>query len=303
MSRHSDAVKGRMMLAGLSLAWGLSWPAMRFALVDIPPFAMRAISAAIGAGAVFALARLAGRRVRMLPLRAWPDVMVISLFNIVIFSMCITFAQLLASTGRVAVLTYTMPIWASLLARVALGERLTAARTIALLLCAVGMVVLIAPLAASGVPAGLLLALAAAVSWAIGTVYLKWRRIALDPIALAVWQFTVSAVVIGCFVPVFEASFRFSQVRTPALAGLLFSGLFGSGAAYFLWFSVIRLMPVATASLGALAAPVIGVVSSAILLREIPTVPDIVGFVLIFSASACVLLQPGAPTRRQPEHT
>jgi threonine/homoserine efflux transporter RhtA len=45
-----------------------------------------------------------------------------------------------------------------------------------------------------------------------------------------------------------------------------------------------------TASLGVLSAPVIGVVATAVLLGEIPTVPDIVGYVLIFAASVCVLL-------------
>jgi len=49
-----------------------------------------------------------------------------------------------------------------------------------------------------------------------------------------------------------------------------------------------------TASLGVLSAPVIGVVSTAIVLGERPTVPDLVGFVLIFAASVCVLL----PARR-----
>ena len=45
-----------------------------------------------------------------------------------------------------------------------------------------------------------------------------------------------------------------------------------------------------TASLGVLSAPVIGVVSTALLLGELPTRADIVGYVLIFAASVCVLL-------------
>ena len=48
-----------------------------------------------------------------------------------------------------------------------------------------------------------------------------------------------------------------------------------------------------TASLGILAAPVIGVISSALVLGERPTAPDVIGFVLIFAAAACVLV----PTR------
>jgi len=48
--------------------------------------------------------------------------------------------------------------------------------------------------------------------------------------------------------------------------------------------------PAVTASLGVLAVPVIGIVASFLILGEIPTAPDMVGFALIFVASACVLL-------------
>jgi len=45
-----------------------------------------------------------------------------------------------------------------------------------------------------------------------------------------------------------------------------------------------------TASLGILSVPAVGVISTAALLGEWPTLPDVIGFALIFAASACVLL-------------
>jgi drug/metabolite transporter (DMT)-like permease len=77
---------------------------------------------------------------------------------------------------------------------------------------------------------------------------------------------------------------------------VVFSGIIGSGVAYFMWFEIVRRLPAMTASLGVLSVPVVGVVSSVLLLGEQPTVPDIIGFVLIFAAAACVLLAPNAPT-------
>ena len=291
------------MLVGLCLAWGLTWPAMRIALIDIPPFTMRAMSACIGAVTIMLLARLAGRPVKFPPRSSWIDILIISIFNIVLFSLCATFAQLMAFTGRVAILVYTMPIWASLLSFVVLGERLNKVRGLALLLCIVGMVVLIYPLATHGLPLGLLLALGSALSWALGTVYLKWRRVSIDAFTLAAWQLMVACILISMFVLFMDGGFRWSSIGHYSLAGLLFSGFFGSGVAYYLWFSIIQLLPATTASLGALSSPVIGIVSSAILLSEVPTIPDIVGYALIFAASVCVLMQPNAPTKVQPEHT
>ena len=93
--------------------------------------------------------------------------------------------------------------------------------------------------------------------------------------------------------PFFEGTLHLTQAHAPALSATIFAGLVGSGLAYFLWFGIVGRVPAMTASLGVLSAPVIGVVSTAILLGEIPTVPDIIGYVLIFAASVCVLL----PTR------
>ena len=288
----SDPVKARLLLVALCLAWGLTWPAMRIALIDLPPFTMRASSSLIGAVCLIVLARLAGRPVYVPPRAAWFDICLITLLNIIIFGLCTAFAQMMAFTGRVAIVVYTMPIWASLLARVFLHELLTPARMLALLLCCVGMAVLIYPLAMAGDPHGLLLALVAAISWACGTIYLKWRRIDIDPFTLAAWQLVLASISMIVFIPFFESSFRIWHAGWWSLSGVMFSGLFGSGIAYFIWFHIMRLIPATTASLGALASPVIGVVSSIFLLGEVPTAWDIAGFSLIFLASVCALLQP-----------
>jgi drug/metabolite transporter (DMT)-like permease len=88
------------------------------------------------------------------------------------------------------------------------------------------------------------------------------------------------------------------DLRRADLEGLLATALVGvvsGGFAYGLWFTIVREMPAATATLGVLSVPVIGVVASMIILGERPSVADIVGFALIFAASARVLLSPRSP--------
>ena len=282
------------MLVLLSFAWGLTWPAMKIALSDIPPFSMRSASLAVGTLALYVLGRLQGNDLRVKRRFDWVHVFIISLFNIVLFSMCTVFAQLHATTGRVAMLVYTMPIWASLMARFILGERFTAAGTLALGLCCVGMAILIYPLASHGVPIGIVLALGGAIGWAAGTIYMKWSDLAIDPVALALWQGVIGFFILGACIPLFQDKVHLFNARHEALVGLMISGLLGSGLAYFLWYNVVQLLPAMTASLGVLSAPVIGVISSMIILGERPTIPDVIGYVLIFLASACVMLQPQA---------
>jgi drug/metabolite transporter (DMT)-like permease len=73
---------------------------------------------------------------------------------------------------------------------------------------------------------------------------------------------------------------------------VVFSGVAGNALAYALWFSIVRRVSAVTASLGTLAIPVIGVLATVLILGERPTTADIIGFALIFAASACVVFAP-----------
>ena len=42
----------KLMLVALSVAWGLTWPAMRIALDEVPPFSMRVVTLAVVAGSM-----------------------------------------------------------------------------------------------------------------------------------------------------------------------------------------------------------------------------------------------------------
>ena len=184
----SDAAKARLLLIVLCIGWGTTWVTMRIALEQIPPFSMRVATLSLGAIVLISFARFQGRTLAIAHRRTWVHICMASLFNIVAFSVFTPFAQLSAETSRVAIMVYTMPIWAAMLALPILGERLTPTRIAALALCVAGMTILIAPLAGLGIPVGILLALAAAMSWAAGTVYLKWARLEGDPMAITIWQ-------------------------------------------------------------------------------------------------------------------
>jgi len=280
------------MLVGVSLAWGLTWPAMKIALNEIPPFSMRVGTCALAILTLFAFARLQHRDVRIRSTVAGVHLVVAGALNVAIFVLFTAFAQLATTTSRVTVLTYTMPIWAALFAHPILGERLNVTRGVSLLLCAVGLAVLTYPLIGTGDLIGLGLALTTAVSWAAGTVYLKWARIEADPIAISLWQLVVALVVTIAGLLLFEGSLHLWPVSQTALWALVFCALAGSAFAYLLWFEIVRRLPAMTASLGVLSVPVVGTLASVLMLGERPTISDIIGFVLILTAAACVLLTP-----------
>lgn len=282
------------MLVAVSLAWGLSWPAMKIALNGIPPFSMRAGTSGLATVTLLTLALMQRRNIRVHSGLAWAHLAIAGCLNIACFTLFTAFAQLATATSRVAILTYTMPIWAALLAYPILGERLNLSRGISLLLCIIGLTVLAYPLIGSSDLIGLVLALATAVSWAAGTVYLKWARIDADPMAVVVWQLVIGLLVTLAGALIFEGSLHLWPAAPRALWALTFSGLVGSAFAYLLWFEIVRRLPATTASLGVLSVPVIGIVASVLVLGERPTTADIVGSAFILVAAAGVLLAPNA---------
>ena len=283
------------MLVVLCLIWGVSWPLIKVALNDIPPLSMRTATAAVGALTLYLACRIQGRSLRVPTAKAWAHIVVASLLNIVAFIVLGSFAQLTAATSRVTILAYTMPIWAVLLAWPLLGERPTRMQTVALGLCGAGLAILVYPLTATTIPPGIWLALITGVCWAAGTVYLRWARIQADPMGVASWQVTIAFLVVAACLFIFEGGPHYAGASALAWFCTIFVGVFANGVAYGLWFAIVRRLPAATASLGVLGSPVIGVAASMLILGERPTAADFVGFALIFAASACVVLMRPAP--------
>jgi drug/metabolite transporter (DMT)-like permease len=279
----------RVMLVILCFVWGVTWPVMRIALSEIPPFTMRTSSALCGGLVLFAVCFIKRRSLRLPGVKGCIHVVIASLLNVVSFSVFASFAQLGTATSRVAILAYTMPIWTVVLAWIFFREKPSGLQSIAVGLCIAGLAVLIYPLTTAGIPLGILLALATGVSWAGGTIYLNWARIQADPMAVATWQVAVAILVTGACMLIFDGGPDFHAAHADGLLATVFSGVVGTGAAYGLWFSIIRRLPALTAGLGVLGSPVVGVISSVLLLGERPTATDAIGFALILAASACVL--------------
>lgn len=294
----SNATIAKLLLVALSFCWGLSWSAMRIALDEVSPWSMRLIGYSIGAVTLLTLLKAQGRSLAIPFGRHWLHIFIAALFIVVSFGIAATFAQLLANTSRVIIVNYSMPVWSSLMAFFILHERINMRAAIGLALCVAGLSALVIPVLETSMqePVGLLLALVCAWGWAGGTVYMKWARIKGDLLAITFWQVVVGVVVFGTCYLVFVGPPTYQPLQWRTWGGLLFNGVLGTGIAYFIWFNIIGRLSTAMASLGSLANPVVGVIGAAILLGDRPTIPDMIGFALIFGAAACVLI----PQRDKP---
>ena len=227
--------------------------------------------------------------------------MVAGLLNVAGFQVLSGFAQLSGATSRAIIITYSMPIWTVVLSWLVLGERLNTIRWFAFGLCIAGIAILLWPLFTAGFPPFVFYSLGCALTWAIATVYIKWAKVTVEPLVNAAWQLLLGLVfiVIGSFA--FEGYPHLWPLQRDTILAILFVGLFGVGLAHFLWWSIVGRLPATTAALGSLLVPVIGIGATVIVLGERLTIPDMIGFAMIFAAAACVLLQPNARHDEMPE--
>jgi drug/metabolite transporter (DMT)-like permease len=298
--KQDVAATAKLLVVLLAFAWGFNWIAAAVALREISPWSLRFAGSGIGAATLFAAAILTGHNLRV-PRGEHVHVMVAGFLNVAAFQILSGFAQLSGATSRAIIITYSMPIWATVLSRFALGERLNAARWIAFVLCIAGLTILVWPLFADGLPVFVFYSLGCALCWAFATVYLKWVKATIEPLANAAWQLLFGFLFIAAGTFMFERDPHVWPLSGQTILAILFVGLFGVGLAHFLWWSIVGRLPTITASLGSLLVPVIGVSASVLLLGERLSAPDIAGFVLIFAAAACVLLQPDVKHTEMPE--
>ena len=293
----SVAGKAKLLVLFLALAWGLSWIAVAIGLRELSPWSLRFMGCGLGAATLFGAAILSRHSLRI-PRGEAKHIMVAGFCNVAMFQVLSSFAQMSGATSRAIIITYSMPIWATILGWLLLGERLDRIRGLAFALCVAGLAILVYPLFTGGFPSNVYYALACALGWAFATVYMKWVKATVEPLANAAWQllFGFMFIAVGTFV--FEGVPHIWPLQGQTILAILFIGFFGVGLAHFLWWAIVGRLPTATASIGALLVPVIGVSASALFLHERPSIPDMIGFVLIFVAAACVLLQPHS---RRPE--
>jgi drug/metabolite transporter (DMT)-like permease len=294
------AAGAKLLVLLLAFAWGFNWIGAAIALKEVPPWSLRFVGTGIGAVTLIAAALLSGRSLRV-PAGQIKHVLIAGFLNVAVFNICSAFAQLNGATSRAVIVTYSMPIWSTALAWLVLGDRLDSVRIFSLSLCIAGVTILVWPLFAAGLPLGVFFALGCAFAWTIATVYMKWAKVDIDPLANAAWQLVFGTILIGTGMLVFDGYPRVWPIATESVLAILYIGIFGVGLAHFLWWAIIGKLPTVTASIGSLLVPVVGVTASTVLLGERPTLTDVIGFVSIFAAAACVLLQPSAKHTEMPE--
>lgn len=269
VSRVRISPLGFVLLVIASVGWGLNFPIMKRLLAEWPPLSSRGLCGIVGAVALALIAVLRQQSLRV-PDKMRLHLVLVSMLTIGGWVAFMGIALLWLNASEAAVLGISIPVWVALLARPILGERLSLVRAVALAVALAGITVLIG---GNGIDAsveklpGIACALAGAVCVALGTVLTKHFPLAMPPLSLAAWQ-----IGIGC-VPIAIVGLALEQPQLAALspvgwASMVYMTLIQFCLCYVCWFAALERLPAATASIGTLLVPVVGVLGASAMLNE-----------------------------------
>jgi drug/metabolite transporter (DMT)-like permease len=263
----TPATVGRLLVVVSAIGWGVGWPVMKIAMHDWPPLFARGVAGVLASACLFVIAVVRGEV--LVPPRPLIGRLIVSgMINVFAWMGFTAMSLRWLHVSEATLLTFTMPIWASLLAWPVLHERPAARSVLALCLGTAGLLLLMGMNVHGGTAKlpGITLALSAAVLFAWGAVTSR-RPIPLPPVVLVAWVIglgSAAMVIVGL------------AIERPDLGALTSTGMRAIGymtigpmaLCYFAWFGALKRISTTTASTVILLVPVIGTVSAALMLGE-----------------------------------
>lgn len=279
--------KGLALLMAVTVIWGCNWPIMKLALADISPFWFVVYRFVLGGACLTGLVLLRGGL--KVPHRGdWPLVVGTGLLQMAAYSCFIVLGLKDLPAGRAALLAYTTPVWVVPMARLRLGEAVTLGRALSVALGVGGILLLVWP--EGGVDMTRLGAygfmLGSAFVWAISIVQVRGHKFVGSALDLAPWQILVALLVLVPLAYFMEGA-PDTRFGSQSAVAMLYIGPLATAFAFWAIVAGGRLVPATVMAVAMLAAPLIGLTLSVVLMGEAVTVLLIIGIIMI---SASLLL-------------
>jgi drug/metabolite transporter (DMT)-like permease len=231
-----------------------------------------------------------------IPKADWKELVMLATTNMLVWHVLIMLAVQSLSSGRSAILGYTMPIFSAMIGVFWYGAALRWRGWLGVGCAAFGVVLLLwhELSAISGKPLGVVLGLVAAAFWGLGTQQIRHTRIQAPTLALVFWMTCMSSVLMSVLAFAFERD-QWGPPPDMAWAAIVYNAFGVFVFAQAAWLSLARNLPPLASTLSVMFIPVLGVFSGAYFLNEALHWQDWAAIVLIVLAIASVLWPDSTP--------
>lgn len=288
------------LLIPLTLVWGLNWPVMKLGIADFPPLTFRAISIWLGVP-VLGLALVAMKVPFKVARKDWLALLWLAATNMFVWHACMILAVKHLSSGRSAILGYSMPIFSAVIGALLFKTALSKRGWLGVSAAALGVALLLwhefSTLA--GRPGYVALALVAACTWALGTQLLRRTTLQVPTLTISFWMTTLTAAVMSLLALLLERG-QWQAPGAAAWGAIIYNAVLIFGFAHAAWFYLARGLPPVASTLSVMLIPVIGVFTGAIWLGEELHWQDCAAVALMVVAIASVLWPARGAARVEP---
>jgi len=298
--RHLTPLTLYLLLGMAVLVLGSNWPVMVTALETVTPIWHATIRIAGAAVAVSVMGLISGNLV-VPPKRDVPLILSTGIVRLAGVMVLVFIALTLVPAGRASVLVWTSALWTVPIAAIFLGDTMTKQRWTGLTIGLVGVFV-ISELWNNNwndrnVVLGTTLLLVGALFNASTSVHIRYHRWSIDPLQAMPWQLLVAVVPVGTLAFIVDGPPKFDLTWQLA-ANFAYQSAIVSGVAFWAQMIVLRRLSPVSVNLTMMGVPVVGVISSTIVLGERVGAPLAIGMALVLAGVAVNLLWD--PSARRP---
>jgi drug/metabolite transporter (DMT)-like permease len=285
------------LLVYVTLVWGLNWPVMKLGIAQLPPLSFRSLSMWLGLPVLW----FATRRLRVplaIPRSQWRELGVLTITNMIVWHVLAIVSLQALSSGRAAILGYTMPVFSALWGMAMFGQRLAPRQLAGVGAAALGVTLLLWHELGrmAGKPWAALGMLVAAAAWALGTQQLRRTRMPVPTLAIVFWMTVLTTLVMTVLAALLEHD-RWSAPDAATWASIVYNAVLIFGFAQPAWLVLARALPPVASTLSVMMIPVLGVLSGAWWLGERLHWQDFAAIALMIAAIASVLMPARAPSQ------
>jgi drug/metabolite transporter (DMT)-like permease len=268
---------------------------MKQGVTGFPPLGFRTLSMWFGLPVLWAVL-MALRIPFRIERRDWRQLALLTLTNMLVWHVLAILAVQALSSGRAAILGYTMPIFSALWGVAMFGERLKARHLAGIACAALGVALLLwhelATLA--GRPIAAVAMLIAAAVWALGTQQMRRTTIAAPTLAIVFWMTLLTTLAMTFATVLFERE-RWAVPDPLTTAAIAYNAVLIFGLAQPVWLIMARNLPPIASSMSVMMIPVVGTIAGAWWLHESLHWQDGAAIVLVLVAIASVMWPSRAP--------
>ena len=261
--------KALFALGVVSIVWGTTWLASKYAVQNMPALQMAGIRQFIG-GVIF-IAYFLIKKQRLPKGKQWITILSLSLLNFILSNGLSTWGVKFISSGLGSIISAIFPLWVVIISMF-VGKRLPQKALLGMLLGFSGVCIIFYDHLKDFLNAdfrfGILVSLIATVTWAFGTLYTKKHVVNFNPYVSLGFQMLISGMVL--FTVAFATGNTIPFMAIPATSwwAIAYLILFDSLTTFVAYIYTLQHLPATLASVYAYINPIVAILLGALIFNE-----------------------------------